>query len=261
MHVLRIVWTYFRLGILSELEYRANFFVQLFESFVGLIVAVGGLAVVFNHTDTLGGWLPEQLLALVGIHIFIGGIINLVINPSMQRFMEDVRLGTLDFTLTKPEDAQLLVSVQRVQMWKLIDVGLGLAVLGVALMRLENVIGWRETAVFLIALLCGAAIVYSFWLILATCSFWFVRIDNILVIFQAMYTAGRWPVGIYPSWLRFVLTFIVPIAFAVTVPAEGLTGRLTTDTLWLAIGLAITMLVVSRRFWLYGIKYYSGASA
>jgi ABC-2 type transport system permease protein len=68
-------------------------------------------------------------------------------------------------------------------------------------------------------------------------------------------------VGIYPQWLRFTLTFLVPIAFAVTVPAEGLIGRLTNQTLWLAMALAIALLLISRLFWRTGIKFYSGASA
>ncbi len=261
MSTLRIIWTYFRLGILGELEYRANFFIQILESVLGLVVALGGLAVVFNHTDTLGGWLPDHLVALVGIHILVGGVINLVINPSMQRFMEDVRKGTLDFTLIKPADSQLLVSIQRVEIWKLVDVVMGAAVILIALTRLGSRIGWLETAVFLFTLFCGGVIVYSFWLILATFSFWFVRVENILVIFQSMYVAGRWPVGIYPNWLRFTLTFIVPIAFAVTVPAEGLIGRLTMQTLLLMVGVALGLLLVSRAFWKFGIRFYSGASA
>ncbi|MCA9972578.1 MAG: ABC-2 family transporter protein [Anaerolineales bacterium] len=261
LHTLRIIWTYFRLGILGELEYRANFFVQIFESFVGLLVALGGLAVVFDHTDALGGWLPDHLTALVGIHILVGGVINLVINPSMQYFMEDVRKGTLDFKLTKPVDSQLLVSIQRVEIWKLVDVLLGTAVILIALFRLGSHIGLLETAVFLFTLLCGGVIVYSFWLILATFSFWFVRVENILVIFQDMYTAGRWPVTIYPAWLRFSLTFIVPVAFAVTVPAETLTGRLNQNSLLLAAALALALLLIARLFWRYAIRYYAGASA
>ncbi len=109
--------------------------------------------------------------------------------------------------------------------------------------------------------LAGGAIVYSFWLILATLSFWFVRVENILVIFQSVYEAGRWPVSLYPAWLRFGLTFLVPVAFAVTVPAEALTGRLTWQTAWLAVGLAAALLVVSRLFWKIGLRNYSGASA
>ncbi|MCZ6871464.1 MAG: ABC-2 family transporter protein, partial [Gammaproteobacteria bacterium] len=74
------------------------------------------------------------------------------------------------------------------------------------------------------ALLCGGTIVYSFWLILASLSFWFIRIENILMIFWRMYTAGRWPVGLYPSWLKWLLTAVVPVSFAVTVPAQAVAG-------------------------------------
>ncbi len=261
MNYLRVVWTFFRLGALNELEYRANFFIQILQSGLALAVALGGLAVVFDHTETLGGWGPSELLALVGIHLFVGGLINLVIRPSMQRFMEDVRKGTLDFTLTKPVDVQLMVSVQRVQIWKVVDVALGLFVLLVALVRLGTSMGVVQATAFGVALLAGGLIVYSFWLMLSTTAFWFVRVENLLVIFSSMYVAGRWPVGIYPGWLRLTLTFIVPVAFAVTVPAEGLTGRLDAQTLALAVGLAAFMLFAARRFWQFGVRHYSGASA
>jgi ABC-2 type transport system permease protein len=261
MTYIRLLWVFFRIGILGELAYRVNFLVQLFQSLLGLGTALAGLAVIFSHTQDLGGWRPDELVALVGVYLLVGGAINLVIQPSMERLIESVREGTLDFTLTKPEDAQLLVSVQAVQIWKLIDVVLGAGVLIVALIRLGAAVGAWQAAAFGVALLAGGAIVYSFWLILATCSFWFVRVENILVIFQSMYEAGRWPVSLYPGWLRFALTFVVPVAFATTVPAQALTGRLTWQTLLGAVTLGAVLLIASRLFWRFGIRYYSGASA
>lgn len=261
MTILRLIWTFLRLGILNELSYRANLFVQLFQSVLELGAAIAGLAVVFSHTDELGGWHQAELLALLGVYFLVGGIIRSIIQPSMQRFMEQVRLGTLDFTLTKPADAQLLVSIQQVQIWKVTDIALGGVVLGIALAQLGERVGPITALTFGATLVAGAAIVYSFWLILAACAFWIVRVENILVIFQSMYEAGRWPVGIYPDWLRWSLTFIVPVAFATTVPAEALAGRLTPQTLLGALALAVLLLVVSRLFWRRGLRQYSGASA
>jgi ABC-2 type transport system permease protein len=259
--LLRLLWINLRVGVMNELEYRANFLVQLVQSAVGLSFALGGLAVVFAHTETLAGWRPSELIALLGVYFLVGGTIRTVVQPSMSRLMEDVRQGTLDFTLTKPEDAQVLVTVKQVQIWKLIDVGLGLGLVGLALVRLGAEVGALQAVAFGVALLAGAAMVYSFWLMLATLTFWFVRLENILVIFMAMWEAGRWPVGIYPPWLRYTLTFVVPVAFATTVPAEALAGRLTVETLVAALGLGALLLALSRWFWRFGVRHYSGASA
>ncbi|MCB9147913.1 MAG: ABC-2 family transporter protein [Caldilineaceae bacterium] len=261
MNQLRILWTFFRLGAMNELAYRVNFFTQLFQAVMSLVLSLGGLAVVFNQTDTLAGWRPAELVALVGIYILVGGLINLMIQPSMQRFMEDIRMGTLDFMILKPADAQFLVSVRQVEIWKLIDIIMGLGVLVIALVRLGAQIGMAQALAFGVALLAGATIVYSFWMMLATCAFWFVKTENILVIFQSMYQAGRWPITIYPGWLQMMLTFLVPIAFAVTVPAQALTGRLTNQTLLLAILVATGLFGAARWFWRFGIRYYAGASA
>ena len=76
-----------------------------------------------------------------------------------------------------------------------------------------------------------------------------------------MYEAGRWPVGIYPPWLKASLTFLVPVAFATTVPAEALSGRLTLPALLGAVGLALVLLAASRLFWTVGVRRYSGASS
>lgn len=261
MTPLRLLWLNLRIGILTELEYRANFGVQLFQTFLALAIAIGRLGVIFYHTDELGGWGPNEMLVLTGVFFLVLGVVNLIIQPSMQRVLEDVRRGTLDFTLTKPEDAQLLISVRQIEIWKVVDVGIGLALIGVGLYRLRERVGGAEALGFTLALLAGVVIVYSFLLMLTTCSFWFVRVENLLVIFQSMYEAGRWPVGLYPGWLRFSLTSLVPIAFAVTVPAEAVTARLTPQTLALAIGLAALLLLISRAFWRFGVRHYSGASA
>jgi len=258
---LRLLWTFFRVGALGELAYRANFFIQLFESTLELATAIAGLAVIFSYTDRLGGWTPDQVLALVGVFFLVGGGIRFVLQPSLEQLIESVRDGTLDFTLVKPEDAQLVSSIQRVEIWKLTDVGLGIGVLAVALGRLGGHVGVIQAVQFAAALIAGGIIVYSFWIILATSAFWLVRVENILVVFQSMYEAGRWPVTIYPGWLRFALTFVVPIGFAVTVPAQALAGNLGWPLLAAAGALAVGLFSAARLFWRLGLRRYQGASS
>jgi ABC-2 type transport system permease protein len=179
----------------------------------------------------------------------------------MERLMGDVQAGTLDFALTKPEDAQLLISVREVRIWQLVDVTLGLVVLATAVARLGAAIGLGQALAFALALALGGVMIYCFWLMLTSAAFWVVRIDEMVNLFQGLYAAGRWPIGIYPDWLRTALTFLVPVAFAVTVPAEALTGRLTALTLLAAALLAAALFALARLVWRTGLRRYSGASA
>ncbi len=261
MNYLRLTMAFFWVGVISEVAYRINFFFQLFQSLISLGVAIAGISVIFSYTDSLGGWNAQEILALVGVYLLVGGIIGLIIRPGMEQFIASVRDGNLDFTLTKPEDAQLLVSIQRTNLWSLIDIALGMGVLITALVRLGEKVGAGQAGEFVLVLVAGGSIIYSFFLILATLSFWFVRIENILTVFQSLYEAGRWPVSLYPGWLRYGLTFVIPVAFATTVPAEALTGRLNWQTLVAASIVALVLLVVSRLFWRIGLRRYAGASA
>jgi ABC-2 type transport system permease protein len=261
MNFFRLLGAYFVVSFMGEVAYRVNFFVQLFQTFLNLVVSLGGLAVIFSYTDKLGGWGPQEILALVGVYFLVGGLIGLVIQPGMEAFIQSVRDGTLDFTLIRPEDSQLLVSIGSIDIWKLIDILLGLGIMTWALIGLGYTVGLMQAGMFVLTLAAGGVIIYCFFLILATLSFWFVRIENILVIFQSMYEAGRWPVSLYPAWLRYGLTFVVPIAFATTIPAEALTNRLNLQTLLGAVGAALVLLVISRVIWRVGLRHYSGASA
>ena len=257
----RLFGLFFRIGALNELQYRANLAVQLFQSGLALATGLAVLGLVFGQTDNLGGWSRPELLAVMGVHILMGGIINTAIQPNMERLMTDIREGTLDFVLTKPEDAQVLISVREFRIWQAVDVAVGGVVLAVALAQVQSGIGLGAALIFGATLILGAAMIYCFWLLVTTGAFWVVRMDELHELFEGLYQSGRWPVTIYPGWLRISLTFLVPIGFAVTVPAEALTGRLTVETLALAAGFAVAVFLVTRWFWRFGLRRYSGASA
>ena len=258
---LRLFGLFFRIGALNELQYRANFAVQIFQSIIALGTGLAVLGLVFSQTTSLNDWTQPELLAVMGVHILMGGVIRTVIQPNMERLMTDVREGTLDFVLTKPEDSQVLISVREVKIWQAVDIVVGFVVLAIGVSQVQASVGPVQALAFAAALLLGGSMIYCFWLIITTGAFWIVRMDEVHELFDGLYQSGRWPVTIYPSWLRISLTFLVPIAFAVTVPAEATTSRLTAETLALAAGFALGLLVFTRWWWRFGLRRYSGASA
>ncbi|GIV88971.1 MAG: ABC transporter permease [Chloroflexus sp.] len=261
MDSIRLMVVFARVGILNELQYRVNFFFQVLESAISLVTGLIGLGLVFRHTTVLAGWTPPELLVVMGIYVLMSGVVQAVIQPNMLRLAQDVLEGKLDYVLTKPVDAQLLLSIREWQAWRFTNVLVGLLVIGWALIWMQADLQIGTVILFGMTLVCGLIVLYAFWLILATTSFWVIQIESLINLFEGVFAAGRWPVSIYPSWLRALLTFVVPVAFAVTVPAETLTNRLTPQTLALAIGMSVGLLLIARRFLRWGLSRYSGASA
>lgn len=258
---LRLTGTFVRVGVMNEMQYRINFFLQLIQSLLNVGVGLVILAVVFSKTDDLAGWTPPQLLAVLGIYTLVGGVIRTFIQPNMQRVVDDVREGKLDHALTKPADAQLLVSIREVRFWQLTDVLVGLVVLTVAVVQLSPASEPRHVVVFVALLLSGLVSIYCFWLMLASASFWLVRISEVQELFDGLFHAGQYPVGIYPGWLRYGLTFVIPLAFAITVPSEAVTGKLAWESVAVMFGFTIVLMLVSRWCWKRGLRRYGGASS
>ena len=261
MNTVRVALLHLRVGVMNDLQYRVNFALQVLQSALALATGLIVLALVYSHVTELNGWSQPELLAVLGTQILMGGVIRALIQPNMMRLTGDVHQGKLDYALTKPVDAQMLVSVREVQVWQAVDIVTGAIVIAVALVRLGGDLSAIDIMAFAVALVFGAVMLYCFWLLLATGSFWVVQMWFLPELFEGIFQTGRWPVGIYPDWLRFGITFLVPIAFAITVPAEALTSRLDWQTLALAGGFAVVLFAFTRWFWRFGLRNYTGASA
>jgi ABC-2 type transport system permease protein len=179
-----------------------------------------------------------------------------------------VQNGTLDFVLLKPIDSQFWLSARQVSPWGLPGVLAGLVLIGVGLANATPPIGWRDPIALLqplglgfTLLLCAAAILYSLWFLMAGLSIWFVKVWNATEVLRTTLVAGRYPVSAYPPALRLLFTFVLPVAFLTTVPAEALLGRASTG--WVAGSLlaAVLSLIFSRVFWRRALRHYTSASS
>ena len=96
---------------------------------------------------------------------------------------------------------------------------------------------------------------------LGAMSIWFVKVYNVTEVLTGLLEAGRFPMVAYPTLYRFFFTFIVPVAFLTTVPAETLLGR--TEPTWIAGSgiLAVFLFCFSSQFWRFALRFYTSASS
>ena len=261
MRYLRLLGLFAQTELQFAVEYRANLLLDLFEELIIVITSLLAVLVLFSHTGVINGWTLAQMIVLLGVYYLIQGAQSVVFEASFERFMEHVRLGTLDFILLKPANSQFMLSARHVQVAQLGQVALGLLLVGYGIVQVGDGVGGAQVGAFAVTLACGLALVYCLLLVLSTLAFWFVRVDNLLAIFWSFLDAGRFPVDVYPGWLRVTLSTIVPIGIAVTVPAQAVAGRL--DGLGLGAMLLGTLVIwtFASWFWRVGLRNYTGASA
>jgi len=262
-YYVRVLRAFIRAAFQQEAAFRTNFFVNLLNSALSVVIGVAGVMVLYSRVKAIHGWTFSQTLALFGVYLFVGALRNLCLGPSLDALggMDgDVWQGRFDFVLLKPASTQFLVSCRHWRIWALFDVAVSLLILGKAIADLGTVVSVVNLLVFLLSLLMSMTIVYALLLLLTTGVFWYQGVP-LIWIFNSVIQMGRYPVGIYPGWFRAVLTWILPIGFITTVPVEALSGQLGLSTLLGGIGLAIGLLVLASVFFQVSLRRYSSASS
>jgi len=245
------------------LAYRANFWISVLHSLLNLGTGVLGVGVLFGQAQTIRGWTFLSALALLGVYLTLQALRSLFIGPSLESLAGmdgEVWTGQFDYTLLHPVDVQFQASFRRWRPLALLDLALGLGVLVVAVTRLGASISLAQIALFLLALALGMMLLYAILLAFAGLVFWNPAVLYTWV-FNAIWQMGRYPVGLYPGWLRLVMTWVVPVGVMTTVPAQALTGELRPNAL---IGGAVVTLIFTAgatALFRTGLRRYASASS
>ncbi len=254
--VLKIFWI---AAIAAEMEYRINFLVATLSSLGGMGGGLFSLFLFYRTGYTFNGWQWEESLVVLSIFTIMEGFSSTFLAPNLNKIVQQVQQGTLDFVLLKPISSQFWLSTRSFSLWGIPDLVTGMILLFYASNKLGlTLINYLMGA---LPLLFGLIILYSLWFILGATSIWFVKVYNVTEILRGLLEAGRYPMVAYPVAYRFFFTFIVPVAFLTNVPAEMILGRGNLVSVIGAGILAIALFFISTRFWRFALRFYTSASS
>jgi ABC-2 type transport system permease protein len=92
-------------------------------------------------------------------------------------------------------------------------------------------------------------------------AFYVVKVDNLTMLFGAVFDAARWPSSVFRGVLHVVFTFVIPLGVMTTFPAEALLGRSSRLEMGAAALTAVIAVAVSRFVWTRAISRYTSASS
>lgn len=256
--LLRIFWGN---TLTTELEYRAAFWANAGLSVFWLVWAALGAGAYFRFAPSVRGWTYDELLVVLGIFFAINGLRQAVIGPNLSRMTEYVRMGTLDFLLTKPVSSQFMVSLRHVGVYNWLDPLLGFGLVTFGLVRREEPVSVKLVLTFALLIVAGGLVMYSMALAIHCLAVWSIGGEDLDEIVEGMVEAGRFPVQMYRGFVRTVLTFFIPVALLTTVPAEAILGRGSNGVLVVSCSIAALLLFATSRLWVWSLRHYTGASA
>jgi len=278
----KVFLTFARNSLIRDMSFRTNFIMQCLSSIAWAGMNFALFKIIYQFTDSIGrgsGWEENEFFVFLGTIWIINSLIQTFFMANAQEFSELIRTGKLDFALLKPIDTQFLISFPRVN-WSQVPnglLGLGLVIVSVRQLQLdpskELHFSVGLVIIYLLFVICGAFVMYSVMIVLASTSIWLGRNQNLYNFWFYITNFYRYPMEIYQrngiGWALWgTFTFVVPILVVSNIPARVLAQPLGTPFKTWELGLAayaviaaIGSLFISRSIFKLALKSYRSASS
>ena len=255
---LRLLLFYFAQYVKVRLAYKADFFVAFFSSMAATVIGFGFVLVLFTKIPKLQDWSFYEILFLYGFSLIPLGFFN-VVSWNLYEFGDIYIIqGRFDRILLRPVDTLFQVLFEKFRIESLQEVVTGLGVVAICARRLHLPWDAKTSLWFALAVVCGALIYISVFLILTAVSFWFEdRVGIVPPVFN-MLTFGRYPLTIYNGFIQFMLSWIIPFGFASFYPTTHFLGRSSfTPYFHLVPVVAVGFSLLAYLVWNRGVRNYS----
>ena len=251
---------YAKACIRSKLQYRASFIMLSVGQFVTLFMEFFAVSLMFQRFGNLRGWSLPEVASLYGVtHISFSLAEGL--GRGFDQFSGLIREGGFDRLLVRPRNVTLQVAGSAYD-GRIGRLATGSIALGWAVLHAH--ISWNVQHFLLLAsmILGATCLFYGLFVFQATLCFW--TVESLEVMNAVTYggtETGQYPLSIYRPWFRNLFTYVIPLGCVIFLPATLLLGRsnetlIPSPLLWIAPFVGVGFLLITMKFWNYGVSHY-----
>jgi viologen exporter family transport system permease protein len=213
----------FRVAVLARLEYRLDLVISIATALVTQASGLTFYRVLFANTAQLNGWQAPDVLLLFGMVALTFAISELFFNGiwSLPSFVVS---GRLDRVLISPARSLLYVLLSQPQLYALGNLFAGAGMVAAAAVTLHLPAAFY--CLLPLWIISGALTYTALLVILASLGFVILGPNAIhLRLTIQLLNATRYPLGMYPPWMRFMLLSILPLGVGTYFPSAWLAGH------------------------------------
>src|SRR3989344_2469722 len=248
----------FSMELSSDLAYKTNFIIRSFAlimaDFIGPVIII----LIYGASSGIPGWKFEEFILFQGTFILVTGLSHAFLYLIPIIVIENVRDGSFDKILTKPFNPLLYLTFSSIDIEGFAEVFTGLALIIWAFLKL-NIAASFNLMIYIIIIFLALVFMYSLMIIISSLAFLFIKSYALFELLFKILDVGRYPMSIYGFEMKFIFTFLIPVAVVSFYPASALLGALDIIKLFeIIIPIGIFM-ILSIVIWNVSIKKYTSA--
>ncbi len=257
-----LLWQYFGQYVKSRMSYKTDFIISLLTGLTATVAGYGFVLVLFTRIPRLKGWSFEEVLFIYGFSLIPMGIFN-VVSLNLYEFGETYIVeGKFDRVLLRPVNSLFQILFENFRLESIQEIVVGMIVIVYCGARLN--IPWTAANLLLFPLLvlCGAVIYVCIFVMIASVSFWFEDRIGISPPVYNMIAFGRYPITIYNPAVQFLLSWIIPFAFASFYPTVRFLGRAEFQARFYLVPVVAGVLAgLAAMLWTEGVRHYKSTGS
>lgn len=255
---------YFKLYLLfiaqdikGKMQYRVDFYISSVGMILTNLLGVLSLWILFRSIPNILGWTYYELL-------FIYGLSLIALSP-LQLFFDNLwnlptYLITGDFIkyYLRPINIFFYYFAEVFDMKGLSQLLIGLFVLFYSWGKLRIQFSIVNMGILIISIISGSLVIISLMVIASAISFWVLNVTPLLNLIFRLREYTRYPIDIFDPFLRFIFSFVIPIAFVAYYPSRVFLRHSDNNLILILPFVGISLFIIAYKIWINGTKRYTG---
>ncbi len=241
-----------------RLSYRMDFLISVLTMTLATACSLAAVVLIFSRAPRIAGWSFHEILFLYGFSLLPFSLFNMV-SINLYYFSDAyIVMGKFDQVLVRPLSSLFQVLFEKFRLEAVGDTVLGLVIVTMSARALGLELGGSGWAFLIFAAVCGAAIYTAIFLMLTSVSFWMEDRVGVIPPVYNMLAFGRYPLDIYGTTIRFLLSWVVPFGFASFYPsAQLLHKEAYRHYAWLLPLVTLAFGAAALAVWRRGVRNYT----
>lgn len=259
---LELYWLFFKNRVKILLEYRANFFIGAVSTIAQQSVSLLAIWVVMRQIPALDGWRLAEIWLIYGMITLAQALNHMFADNLWTIGWMYIRSGTFDRFMVRPINPLFHLLADRFNHEGLGHFAVGLFLVINAYLTLGLDWGFGTVLYLGLAAISGGMIFFSLNLITAVSAFWIMESIPITRMVFELHEFAKYPLTIYPNFVRVLLTFFIPFGLASYYPAGFVLEHDIPGYLAFSGPIAALILfLIAYRVWLFGLKHYTSTGS